>query len=152
MIEHKGRNAKRPNPKVLLEQGNAVGRQHGGDQDPDPAEPDQDDTIAPDRRGGAMVDEERDAGLGVIAEELGVIAPPRRKDGKARPLEHGGGPHQADPRDGDHKTRGDKIRGEVERGEGRRIPVARPRGEPGVEELSQQGQQERGRRKREGQA
>ena len=142
MIEHKGRNAKLPNPKVLLEQGNAVGRQHGGDQDPDPVGPDRDDIIAPGRRGGTMVNEAGDAGLG-------VIAPPRGKDGEARPLKHREGPHQADPREGDPKTRGDKTRGEVDRGEGHRIPVARRKGGPGAEELTQQGQQERGGRKRE---
>ena len=151
-IQHTGRNASLPTPKVPLDQGNVVGHQYGGDQDPDPGGPDQEDTIAPDRRGGTGVDEGRDAGLGVIAEELGVIGPPKGEEGEARPLRHGGGPHEADPREGDPKTRGDKDRGEVERAEGRRIPVARPRGEPGVEELSQQGQQERGRRKREGQA
>ena len=152
VIEHEDNDANRPTPKVLLDQGNAVGRQHGGDQDPDPVEPDRDDIIVPDRRGGTMVDEGRDAGLGVIAKELGVIAPPKGEDGEARPLRHGEGPHEADPREGDPKMRGDKNRGEVEHGEGRRIPVARRKGEPGVEELSQQGQQERGRRKREGQA
>ena len=97
-----------------------------------------------------MVDEGRDAGLGVIVEELGVIAPPRGKDGEARPLEHGEGPHQADPREGDPKSRGDRNRGEVERGEGRRIPIAHLRSGLGAKELTLQGQQERGRRKREG--
>ena len=150
VIEHKDNDANRPTPKVLLDQGNAVGRQHGGDQDPDPVEPDRDDIIVPDRRGGTMVDERRDAGFGVIAEELGVIAPPRGEDGQARPLEHGEGPHQADPREGDPKSRGDRNRGEVERGEGRRIPIARRKGGLGAKELTQQGQQERGRRKREG--
>ena len=90
-----------------------------------------------------MVDERRDAGFGVIAEELGVIAPPRGEDGQARPLEHGEGPHQADPREGEPKSQGDRNRGEVESGEGRRIPIARRKGEPGVEELTGQGHQER---------
>ena len=149
-IQHKGRNVSLPTPKVPLDQGNVVGHQHGGDQDPDPGGPDQEDTIAPDRRGGTMMDEGRDAGLGVIAEELGVTAPPRGEDGQASPLDHGEGPHQADPREGEPRSRGDRNRGEVESGEGRRIPIARRKGGLGAKELAQQGQQERGRRKREG--
>ena len=150
VTEHEDNDASRPTPKVLLDQGNAVGRQHGGDQDPDPVEPDRDDIIVPDRRGGIMVDERRDEGFGVIAEELGVTAPPRGEDGQASPLDHGEGPHQADPREGEPRSRGDRNRGEVESGEGRRIPIARRKGGLGAKELAQQGQQERGRRKREG--
>ena len=136
VIEHKGRNANLLSPKGLRDQGNAVGRRHGRDQDPDPVGPDQDDIIAPGRRGGPMVDEGRDAGLGVIAKELEVTAPLRGKDGED-PIKHGEGPHQADPREGDPKTRGDKTRGEVDRGEGRRIPIARRKGGPGAEGLTQ---------------
>ena len=150
VIEHEDNDANRPTPKVLLDQGNAVGRQHGGDQDPDPVEPDRDDIIVPDRRGGIMVDERRDEGFGVIAEEPGVTAPPRGEDGQASPPDHGDGPHQADPREGEPRSRGDRNRGEVESGEGRRIPIARRKGGLGAKELTQQGQQERGRRKREG--